>query len=635
MLQAIRNKAQSWIAWVIVGLIILTFALFGIDQYAKGERALVIATVNSEDITATEFLALYSRQTNRLKQQFGEMYDQVVNDEELRKEVLNALIESKVVGQWSEDRNMFISDQQLAMTIHSAAVFQENGQFDKDLYKNILLRSGLNVARFEYEQRQYLIENQFRQLTMSSGFILPHQVEHLTGLQLQERKMNYLRIDQRSFKETIDITEQQVIDYYEKNKRAYVSPEKVKIEYILLSQSEIAKNVIVTIEDLEKFYVDNSMAFSVPEKRQASHILIQINEGVSSEEALKEIQAIQAEIKTGKDFAELAKERSQDPGSAKMGGDLGLFQQGMMVLEFDEAVFDLKVGEVSPPVKTEFGYHLIKVTKIEPRKTQAFAEVKDRVEQEYRLLEAEKKYFELLEQMNVLAFEQPDTLIAAAEAVGVDIIVSDAFSRQGGATEMTAHPKVIAMSFSEDVLKYNLNSASIDLSPTSSVIVRLSKHIPERQKPLDEVKSKITAELKREAMIKASEELANTILAELKAGKGDLKSHEAPGVEWSVEGWLGRENRNVLPQITTELFKMIKPEEGQFSFKVMQLTTGDSIVLELSGVRQAEEGLTSEQKSEVKRSLTGIFSLAEVEARIKALVAVADVEKRVDLLTIR
>jgi len=635
MLQAIRNKAQSWIAWVIVGLIILTFALFGIDQYAKGERALVIATVNGEDITATEFLALYSRQTNRLKQQFGEMYDQVVNDEELRKEVLNALIESKVVGQWSEDRNMFISDQQLAMTIHSAAVFQKNGQFDKDLYKNILLRNGLNVARFEYEQRQYLIENQFRQLTMSSGFILPHQVEHLTDLQLQERKMNYLRIDHRSFKETIDITEQQVIDYYEKNKRAYVSPEKVKIEYILLSQSEIAKNVIVTIEDLEKFYVDNSMAFSVPEKRQASHILIQSNEGVSSEEALKEIQAIQAEIKAGKDFAELAKERSQDPGSAKMGGDLGLFQQGMMVLEFDEAVFDLKVGEVSPPVKTEFGYHLIKVTKIEPRKTQSFAEVKDRVEQEYRLLEAEKKYFELLEQMNVLAFEQPDTLIAAAEAVGVDIIVSDAFSRQGGATEVTAHPKVIAMSFSEDVLKYNLNSASIDLSPTSSVIVRLSKHIPERQKPLDEVKSKITAELKREAMIKASEDLANTILAELKAGKGDLKSYEAPGVEWSVEGWLGRENRNVLPQITTELFKMIKPEEGQFSFKVMQLTTGDSIVLELSGVRQAEEGLTSEQKSEVKRSLTGIFSLAEVEARIKALVAVADVEKRVDLLTIR
>ncbi len=634
MLQAIRSRSQGWIAWVIVGLIILTFALFGIDQYARGDRAVAIATVNGEDITATEFLILHNRQQTRLKQQFGDMYDQIINESDLRQEVLNALIESKVVGQWAADKNMLISDQQLATAIQTAPVFQVDGKFDKELYTNILLRNNLSVARFEYEQRQYLIENQFRQLTMSSGLVLPHQVERLIALQLQERNVNYLRVDQRPFKDTIEITEQQIIAFYEKNKDAYIMPEQVKIDYIVLSRSDLAARVSVTPEDLEQFFNDHKMSFSTLEKRQASHILIRTGEGISDEDALKAIQSIEAEIRAGKDFVEIAKEQSQDPGSAQMGGDLGLFQQGMMVPEFDDAVFDLNLNDMSPPIKTEFGYHLIKVTKIEPRTTRDFADVKETVAEQFREQEADRMYFDLLEQMNALAFENPDTLTIAAEDVGLTIVTSEAFSRQGGVAEIVSNPHVIVAAFSEEVLKAELNSPSIELSSSSSVILRLNEHIAERQKPLEEVKPAIIAELTRQVAIEASAKLANEILAKVNAGEA-LKLHEKSGVEWSVEGWLNRENHNVLPQITAAVFKMRKPQEGISTFKVMQLTTGDSLVLELSGVRQSEQELTPQQKAEVNNSLTVVFTMAEVESRIKSLVAVADVEVKVDLLTIR
>lgn len=634
MLQAIRDHAQGWIAWVIVGLIILTFALFGIDQYAKGDKTIVVAEVNGQDVTANDFLSLYNRQKNRLEQQFGDMYDQVVKDDKLREEVMDALIESAVINQWAEKEAMIVSDQQLAATIQSAPVFQKDGKFDDAVYKNILLRNGLNVARFEYEQRQFLIENQFRQLTKASSLITQHQVDRLLALQLQQRKLNYLRVDQRPFMNKAVITDDQVAEYYAQNKMSYVEPEKVQIEYLALSQAELAKKVAVSEEGLQDFYNDNKTSFSIPEKRQASHILIRTDEALSDEEALKKITAIEAELKAGKDFSESAKINSQDPGSAKMGGDLGMFQQGMMVPEFDDAVFGLKLGEISKPIKTEFGYHLIKLTKIEPKKTQPFSEVKGQVEKEYRAQTAEKEYFKLLEKMNSIAYEQPDSLIAAADAVGGTLQVSKPFSKDGGSSEITSDSKVISMAFSDSVLKEKMNSSSIELSPSSSVIIRVKEYFPERQKPLEEVSANILKELKRQAGIKASNALAKEILAKVNAGE-TMKSFEKEGVEWSVVGWLDRENHTVLPQITAEVFKMKKPTEGKSSFNVMQLSTGDSLVLELLEVKQSDEAASPKQAKEMRTSLADLFGNASVEARIKALVETAKIEKKSNYLTIK
>lgn len=626
MLQSIRERAQGWIAWIIVGLIIITFALFGIQEYAQGEKKTAVAVVNGEDITATDFLKLYHRQKARLQQQFGDMYDQIVKDDQLRDQVLNALIESSVVEQWAKSHNMAITDAELSMVIQSAKVFQKDGKFDQATYENILTRNGLTVGGFEQEQRDFLLENQSRQLTSISQMAPESLFKQLVDLQYQQRKMNYLRIDQKPLMKMAEITQDQMHRYYDKHKQQYVIPQQISIDYVLLSEDELSKKIKVTDDALQAYYQDNKDQFTEPEQRQASHILIRIDGKTSAEQALKKVQEIRKQIVAGADFAEMAKKYSQDPGSAKLGGDLGLFQQGMMVPAFDKAVFSMKVNEISEPVKTNFGYHLIKLTKIEPKRTKSFAEVKADVETMYRKKQAEKEYFELQDKLNSISYEQPDTLEPAADAVGMDVKTSEPFSKVGGVDGLTQNPKVIKAAFSDEVMKGN-NSSSIELSPTSSVVIRVHKVIPAKQQAFDDVKDEVEQSLRKEAGVKASADLAKGILDKVKSG-ASLKSMARDGVDYHQTDWLDRQNRLVLPQLTAALFKAPKPKDGKPSFSTYQLPSGDSVVIEVTGVQKGKEPSDKEELSQLKESVAGVLGDAEVKARIQALVSTAKIEKK-------
>lgn len=634
MLQNIRDHAQGWIAWVIVGLIVITFALFGIDQYAKGDKIIEVAEVNGKPITATDFLTLYNRQKTRLNKQFGEMYDQIVKDEELREQVMDALIESEVVRQWANDHNMMISDAQLSSTIQSAPVFQKNGKFDQQAYEEVLMHNGLNVARFEHEQRQFLIENQNRQLTMASAIVTQSEIDALAALQFQERKLDYLRIDQRPFIKAATVTDEQLNAYYTSHKAEFITPEMVKLDYLLLSQKDLAKKVAVNDAELEAYYQDNQDQFVETEQRKASHILVRVDTEQTDETAQKKIAEIQKKLKDGEDFAELAKTYSDDPGSASMGGDLGFFEQGMMVPEFDKAVFSMKEGEISEPVKTDFGYHIIKLTKIKPKKVKPYQEVKADVDALYRKQEAEKQYFELLERMNTTAYEQPDSLEPAAEVAGLKIQTTEAFPETGGLDEFTGNSKIIAAAFSEEVKKSGLNSASIELSPTSSAIIRVKEVISEHQRTLDEVKETITQTLKREAGIKASADLAAKLLAELKAGK-NIQDLVKEGIEIHAVGWVKRENQAMLPQLTKAVFKAPKPTGNQSAYSTFALPTGDSVIIELQEVKAGEMPKDAKTAQEMKKSLVNAFAVSEMEARISAMMAKAKIERKENYKTLK
>lgn len=634
MLQAIRDNAQGWIAWVIVGLIILTFALFGIDQYARGDKVVVVAEVNGEDLTARDFLMLYNRQKSRLEQQFGDMYDQVVKDEELRDQVMDALVESEVIRQWANDNGMIISDQQLAMTIQSADVFQQDGKFNQKVYEEILMRNGLNVARFEYEQRQFLIENQYKMLTQSSTFATAFEVEQLAQLQGQERNVNYLRVDQRPFLKTAVVSEEAVKRFYEENKAQYVAPEQVVLEYIELSQNELAKNIAVNDELLQGYYNDNKSLFMLPEKRQAKHILINLEADTVEAEAaaMKTVAEVQAKIAAGESFESLAKTYSQDPGSAQSGGDLGSFEQGMMVPEFDEAVFSMEVGQVSEPVKTDFGFHLIKLTGIETAQVQPFEEVKAQVTEQYQLQEAEKQYFDLLDQVNTIAYEQSDSLEPVVEATGLTLKTTEAFSRDGGVDQVTSNHKVINAAFSEDVLKSRLNSSSIDLGTNHSVIVRVKDYIEARQKPLAEVEAGIKENLQRDAAIAEAAKLGDELFAKVNAGENP-ESLMRDGIEWNTVGWVNRNSQNILPEITNEVFKAAKPVDGKATWRLAQLLTGDTILIQVTDLRNME--VNEAQKAQLEGAISELMATNEIEQRLKALVAAADVSKRENYKTIK
>lgn len=638
MLQSIRDHAQGWIAWVIVGLIILTFALFGIDQYAKGDKNVAVAEVNGEEVGANQFLSLYQRQKLRLQQQFGEMYDSVVDDEQLREQVLNALIESELIRQWADDQGMLISDPQLAASIQSADMFRKDGQFDEATYKEILARNGLNVARFEYEQRQFLIESQFTNLTQASAFATQWEVDQLAKLQAQQRKVNYLRIDQRPFLSKVEVSEEEIKNYYTKNAENYVIPEKVKIDYLRLSQAALAETIPYSDSDLEDFYEKNKGLFSTPEKRQARHILIRVEEqaGKTLEEAKTKIAEIQQKIESGEDFSELAKNYSEDPGSAVSGGDLGTFERGMMVPEFDEAVFSMEAGQVSDVVQTDFGLHLIKLEQIIPIDIKPLSEVKQEVIAQYQALEAEKIYFEQLEQMNTLVYEQSDSLQPVADALGLNVQTSEFFGRAGNlgdtASKLETNAKVIKAAFSDLVLKDKLNSEAIEISPKESVAIRLNEYQPERQQTLAEVSDDIEAELVRQKAIDSAKALAQSVMQKLESGESP-ESLAREGIEWHPVGWIDRNAENLLPQMVQAFFSVKKPTENQSEWKLLQLSTGDSTLLQVSEVKS--EHLSEQQKEPLMQAFNELNANSEVAARLQVIKSEAKIEKFDDYLTIK
>ncbi len=637
MLQSIRDHAQGWIAWVIVGLIILTFALFGIEQYAQGDKNVAVAEVNGEEVGANEFMSLYNRQKLRLQQQFGDMYDSVVKDEQLREQVLDALIESELIRQWSEKNNMLISDPQLAASIQSAQIFQKDGKFDEGVYKEVLARNGLNVARFEYEQRQFLTESQFSNLTQASAFTTDWEVEQLAKLQGQQRQVNYLRIDQRPFLKTVTVSDDEIKAYYDENVSAYIIPEKVKIDYVELSQEALAKKVAYSDEDVQNFYDKNKGLFSTPEKRQARHILIRVDAaaGETLEAAEAKIKEVQDKLAAGEDFAELAKTYSQDPGSATAGGDLGSFEQGMMVTEFDDAVFSMSEGQISEPVKTDFGLHLIKLEKITPLSVKPLAEVKLDVITQFQNQEAEKEYFEILEQMNTLVYEQGDSLEPVAEALGLKVSTTDFFGREGGtgtSDKVASNGKVIKAAFSDLVLKDGLNSEAIEISPKDSVAIRLNTYQPERQQELSEVSEDIKTELTRQKAIDEAKALAESVLEKVQGGELP-ESVAQDGIEWHQVGWIDRNSQQLLPQMVQAFFSVKKPTDNQSEWKLFQLSTGDTTLLQVTDVKSNE--ITDEQKEPLMQAYNELNANAELNARLQMMKAKAEIQKLDNYLTIK
>lgn len=623
MLLAIREKVQGWIAWTIVVLLIVPFALWGIDQYTSGEKTVIVAEVNGETISATEFLQLYNRQRLRLQQQFADMYDQVVVDEELRSQVLDALVDSRLIKQWAQTEGLIISDQQLASMIQAADVFQENGVFSPTVYQNILNRNGLTVVGFELEQRQFLIESQFKTLTANSTFMTASELERLYQLQNQRRYIDYLRMDQRVFRKKIQISDEQLTNYYAENASNFLVPEKVVVDFVTLSQEEIAKEVNITDDQALEFYQANIGLFNQPEARRARHILIRGDEEIAREKMAE----VQAKLAAGEAFEELAKNYSEDPGSAVNGGDLDFFEQGMMVPEFDQVVFSMQVGQTSDVVKTDFGLHLIQLTDIREQQAQPYEEIAEEVKQQLSLETAERLYFERLETLNTLAYEQPDSLEPLLSVVDGGIKTSEAISREGAVSGVMSLPRVVAAAFSDEVLKSRLNSTAIEVGPNSSIVLRVSQYQPEHQQAFDEVKSQIKEQLIGGAAKQKAAELADEVMAQIEAGKSP-ESLVRNGVEWHEVGWIERQNQQVLPQISQTAFKTTKPAADQPTWNRVQLFTGDTVLVRVSQVDVIENEERRSAMGQLEQAMISVYQSAEFEARLAELKRTAKIDKR-------
>ncbi len=602
MLHFIRERAKGFFAWLIVGLIIIPFAFFGINSYFDGGSAdSVVARVDGVEITTSEFQRLYVRERTRRQEILGGNTDPaLLNDVLIKRDVIDRLVNSAAVTQSAIDAGLRISDAQLRQEIVQNQQFQRDDRFDGELYARLLGSQGLTQEGFEAQIRQDLLVGQLISGITSSEFATEKELIEFAGLEGQQRDIGYMILTAKEHIEDATPTDDQVMTYYESNLDRYAITEQVSVEYLELSAQDLIDNIVVDEAALRKFYDEQQADFTANDERQASHILISVDPeaGENSDKAARDKAfAVLEKIKAGESFEALAETESDDVGTAVNGGDLGFFSRGMMVKPFEDAAFSMSVGDVSEPVRSAFGYHIIKLTDIKAQKIKTFEEMRDTLENEYRELKAEEQFYDIADQIADLTYEAPDTLEVAAQELGLTIKISPLFSRHSG-DGIGANPKIRVAAFSQDVLEAGNNSEPITLKPDHLIVLRIKEHRASSHRPLEEVRDKIVQSLQREAaeekVISKGQEIVQ------RATSGELTSVLAKSFnsEWHDTGFVARDESSVPSEILRAAFRINNPTQEKPSIEGLEMSSGDYAVISVNAVRSANREGKSEDGSD-------------------------------------
>ena len=490
MLQTIRNKSKNW-AWLIVVIISVPFAFWGIERFQTDDTDEVIFTVGERDISRMNFSRNFIAQKRQLEEQYADEYNSRVDEEALKQQVFQRLILSGMIESAAEEFGYVVNDGQLAQYIKSQSVFQDaDGQFDLEQYKTFLNLNGFSPNVYESEIRWNLKSNQIRESLIGSNLITNYEIEQFYEISSHEREFAWVLIPWRQELTNVSVEPEEAQAYYSENQSAFTVPEKVKIDYIELDADALAEAIEVSDEQAETYYADNEESFRTAEERRARHILFELEDKALAEEVL-------ASLNAGADFSELAEQHSIDAASAESGGDLGFFKRGIMVPSFDLEVFGMEIGDLSELVETQFGYHIIQLDDIKAGEQRSFAEVIDEVKDEFKKNQALEDFFTLQEQMATAAFENTLSLEPIAEIVQLPIQTTDWFTREEG-TELAENSNIRNAAFSDEVKAKENNSQLIELSPTRVAVIRVSDTEAAFVKPFDTVEQEINGELIKE-----------------------------------------------------------------------------------------------------------------------------------------
>ncbi len=513
---------------LILALITLPFAFFGVDYYFRGGGSLSeVARVGNEKITVAEFSDAIRDQQEHMRAQLGSNFDPVVFDNpEVRYSLLEQLIGQRLLDEQARKDRFAVSDDQLRQYIGDIAAFQVDGKFSQARYEQLLQSQSppKSSAQFVNEVRKALILAPLQEPISAGNIVAKSKVERYLALLDQKREVAYAVISPDAYAKDVKIDDAAVTAYYDANKAAFQVPEQAKIEYVLLSPDAILGQVSVDPAEVRKQYDDNIKQYAKAEQRQASHILITVKPDASDADkaaAKAKADALMAQLKKSPtQFAELAKQNSQDPGSAAQGGDLGFFaRDGSMVKPFEDAVFGAKQGDIVGPVQTEFGWHIIRVTAIKPAKTQTFDEAKGAIELDLKRLKAQRKFAEAADQFQNLVYEQADSLQPVAKALNLQVQTSPLLTRAQIQALGQGNPKFAQAVLSPESLQSKRNTDAIEVAPNTLVAARVIEYKPATPRPFDEVKAQIRRDLERKAAAELAQAAGKEKLALLEQGK--------------------------------------------------------------------------------------------------------------------
>ena len=588
MLQTIRDRAQGWIAWAIVILISIPFALWGIQSYLGVGAEPVVATVNGTDITERQLNENYRGVMARLREQLGSAYrPELFKEKATRAQVLENMIRDNLVTQTSQDLGLRASDPEIRAAIMTNPAFQKDGVFDNATYERMLQLQGMSPLQYEDSLRQRIVGSQLPRTVIATEIVTEKELEEAVRLERQKRRLSYVRVPRSAFSSDEPVSDKEISGYYESQRSQFRTPERVKVRYLVLDADSVASKKVPGDEELRGLYEAGKDRFTQPERRHVRHILIALDpkaDETAQNAAKEKITQIRKRIDGGEDFTILAKELSEDPGSARQGGDLGSIEQGVMDLAFDKAAFSLEVGKVSGPVRSPFGYHLIEVTEIEPKVTKPFEKVKDQLITELQKRDSESRYYDELERLANLSYESSDSLEPVAEALGLKIQTSDWIDRTGGGKGILAGPKVVAAAFSDEVLEEGINSDVIEPRPNGleAVVLRVVEHEEPATKPLGEVRDQIVGILRDKRAADAATAKAAELSQAVGAG-GDLATVSS-GYEVEEPGLITRDAAQVPAQIRDYAFGLTRPAKGKASYGSLPLSDGDAAAVVVSEV---------------------------------------------------
>lgn len=606
MLQLIRERAQGLIVWTILILIIITFALVGVNAYLGGGGDSFVATVNGEEVPLRSYQRAFQQEKAFRQQIFSNQPDSPLLDDELiSRAALDRVINAEVATQEAQAAGFRTSNAELNQRIHAMQQFQKDGRFDGELYGRLLNNLGMSREEFEASMRRDMVTTQMIEAINETTFITDQELDRILRLRKQQRRFGYLIIKRDDFVDDVNVTEDEITAYYNDNQQRFSVPEQVRIDYLELQSSGLKKQGDIDEQVLRQMYEEQQSEFTVGEERRASHILIatESDDEKVVAQAQQKAEEIEARLEAGESFAELAKKYSDDPGSAAAGGDLDYFGRGTMVPSFEEAVFAMDVDEVSEPIRTPYGFHIIKLTDIRPGSTRPFDEVRGDLQRQLREQQAEEEFYDLADRLTNLTYEHPDTLNIAAAELGLKVHQSGYFTVNHG-EGVAADPRIREAAFSGDVLEGGNNSDVIMLEENHLLVLRVNDRKPVTQRPLQEVRQQILRQVKNDKAESLAADQGQQLLT--KGNKGEPWADLATEFhsQWQALGFVSRDEKDIPQEILTAAFSMPRPDAGQDTTKGFGLASGDYAIVALQAVRDGDsQAIPAKERDSVRDSL--------------------------------
>ena len=609
MLDRIREGSKGPTAKIILFIIILTFALTGVSSYLGGGIEDYVAEVNNEQISRLEFDRAYQAERARMEEQLGEFFETLIADEdymrEFRQGVLERLIEERLATQYAREQGFRPSAESIRESIRQMPEFQINGQFNNDRYVALIMNAGYTPEQFRDYMASELGRSTMLSGIMMSEFMLSNEAEQFQRLQNQRRTGEYIRIPVASYTDVVSVSDEEIQDFYYENEDRFTTEEQIQLEYVMLEFDDVLEVTDVSEQQVREFYDQNPANFRSPERREIAHILVEGND----DQARQRIEQILARLQDGEDFAELAATESDDTFSGADGGDLGRLERGMIDPDVEDAGFALqREGETSGVVESEFGFHIIKLTRLQESVVDDFDAVRETIADNLRRERAEQVYFERQQELSRLSFEMPESLEPAAQELGLTVQTSDWLGRQGNAE--FSEPSILREVFASDVAHDGLNSELVEIDERSYVF-RAADYQSASVRPLEDVRDQIEQALLIQKARDEARAFAQQLMDDYLAGQLDQ------GIEIESLDSVTRYSDAAPSAVLNQLFRLPVPSQDTVKADITELQDGDIALVAVTSVEQGE--VNPDQFEQLARQFEGRYMDAAYRSFMESL----------------